>query len=367
PSGCGKSTLVRLLSKSMPFELIEWKYPSTDYDLDNYVNIMNQFQHFLNLSIRRDTMQQYQKKSKMKVIFVDDIPDITTPQVKRDFHSILSNCLNTPIRFLLVLVISGAWMESSHKRTYDTKLNNLIDITPQEFEYDKRVKHIKLKPVNKTCMTKALNRVIHGQDIYMSKDQLNDLIETSDGDLRSAINNLQFYAKRNQHYTKRRKTFDQKIGPLDLFHAVGKVLYAKRHADHTLQSKPEHILNKLPMDPDLFSTYLHQNCLVFFEDIDSVAKSFDYLSLADTIRSSLDWQDGQASLYRSLVTMHGLMERPTRTTSNRFYAMQKPDMFDAQLAMRQKKSQDYYREWMASVELKTNLMTCMVMDLIWLY
>jgi cell cycle checkpoint protein len=32
PSGSGKSTLIRLLSKTMQLELIEWKNPTNEYD-----------------------------------------------------------------------------------------------------------------------------------------------------------------------------------------------------------------------------------------------------------------------------------------------------------------------------------------------
>jgi ABC-type nitrate/sulfonate/bicarbonate transport system ATPase subunit len=32
PSGCGKSTLIRLLSKTMQLELVEWKNPTNEYD-----------------------------------------------------------------------------------------------------------------------------------------------------------------------------------------------------------------------------------------------------------------------------------------------------------------------------------------------
>lgn len=36
PTGSGKSTLIRLLSRTMNIELIEWENPVNEYDPDNY-------------------------------------------------------------------------------------------------------------------------------------------------------------------------------------------------------------------------------------------------------------------------------------------------------------------------------------------
>jgi hypothetical protein len=82
--------------------------------------------------------------SKPKLIFVDDIPDLTTLEVKNQFHTSLRSCLNMPAAFLLVFVVSNAYMESTYQRgSYDGKLNNMIDIMPRDLEDDQRVRHIK--------------------------------------------------------------------------------------------------------------------------------------------------------------------------------------------------------------------------------
>lgn len=103
---------------------------------------MTLFTQFLNSSIRRDTMQNHTKK---KLVFVDDIPDITTEDVKQRFHACLKSCLESSISFLLVLVISNAWMERSSRfnTSFGEKLNRVTDIIPKSLEDDKRVRHIK--------------------------------------------------------------------------------------------------------------------------------------------------------------------------------------------------------------------------------
>ncbi|KAI7902025.1 Rad17 cell cycle checkpoint protein-domain-containing protein [Cokeromyces recurvatus] len=361
PTGCGKSTLIRVLEKTMPLELVEWINPINEYDQHNYVNTMTLFRQFLTSSIRRSIMQK-EKQDMKKVIFIDDIPDLTTDEVKRTFHASLKSSVESSIPCLIILVVSDVWMESTFsRRNYDDKLNNTIDIIPRDLEDDKRVKQIRFKPVTTTNMKKILKKIMSNEQTRLSDSQLVDLIEKSEGDIRAAINNLQFYATPNSNLLGKGqkkakissvKAFDERTGPLDLFHAVGKVLYAKRNKDDSFESKPEHILNKIPVDNDLFINYLHQNCLNFFEDIESCSRSLEYISDADVIRSNYDWQENMPSTYRNLVTMTGIMIKPKTTCSYNFYSFSKPKLVDVQNALLKYKNEHYYQEVLQSATLR---------------
>lgn len=207
---------------------------------------------------------------------------------------------------------------------------------------------------------------MNSEHATLPKNQLQDILDQSDGDIRAAINNVQFYAIRSLYPSSKRKSsssrqsnvvpFDEKIGPLDLFHAVGKVLYAKRNPDGTLESKPEHILNKIPVDNDIFISFLHQNSLYFFDDIESCAKSMDYLSVADTIRSHVDWQENTSSSYRNLVTMHGIMSKPPRSSASRYFSMQKPYVYDIRSTIRRQQSENYHQQLLQSVKYRCDMM-----------
>ncbi|CAO0797710.1 unnamed protein product [Mucor circinelloides] len=354
--GIGKSTLVRLLCKSMDYDILEWTNPSNDYDpTSTHTHTMTLFGRFLSSCIL--------KGSRRQIIFVDDMPDITTEEVKRHLHSILKHIVYSPAKFLLIMVVTDAWMESSSVsyKNYDSKLNRSIDIIPAELNTDSRVRQIKFNPVAKTNMNKALKRILSQEHVVVPKEHLDEIIEKSDGDLRAAINNLQFDSI---HSRKARKTpskkkstdkppFDDKTGPLTLFHALGKVLYAKRNPNGTYESKPEHILAKLPVDNDTFITYLHQNYSEFFEDMDSCTKLLNYLSDADTIHSQHDWQDTHASIYRGLVSVNGIMINPPRgKTTYRQQLFDKPKFYEAQLNTNQQKLENYRKDFMASVQCR---------------
>ncbi|KAL9548638.1 hypothetical protein MBANPS3_005593 [Mucor bainieri] len=351
-SGIGKSTLVRLLCKSMNYDILEWINPSNDYDpTELHTHTMTLFSEFLKSSILRGPRRQ--------IILVDDMPDITTEQIKRQLHSILKHIVCSPANFLLIMVATDAWMESLSYKDYDSKLNRSIDIIPTELNADLRVKHIKFNPVNKTNMNKVLKNILSQEHAHVSKDYLAEIIEKSDGDVRAAINALQFdtiHSRKarkvpNKTNPENKAPFDDKTGPLTLFHAVGKVLYAKRNPDGTYESKPEHILEKSPVDNDTLITYLHQNYSEFFDDIGSCTTLLNYLSDADTIRSQYDWQDAHASIYRGLVSVNGIMINPPRErTTYRQQAFDKPRFFEAQLATQRQKLENYHKDFMASVQ-----------------
>lgn len=135
-SGIGKSTLVRLLCKSMDYDILEWTNPSNDYDpTTSHTHTMTLFGRFLSSSILRGSQRQ--------IIFVDDMPDITTEDIKRQLHSMLKHIVYSPAKFLLIMVATDAWMESLSFKDYDSKLNRSIDIIPAELNTDLRVRHIK--------------------------------------------------------------------------------------------------------------------------------------------------------------------------------------------------------------------------------
>ncbi|KAI8640735.1 Rad17 cell cycle checkpoint protein-domain-containing protein [Parasitella parasitica] len=356
-SGIGKSTLARLLCKSMDYDIVEWTNPVNDYDsTETHVHTMTLFSQFLSSAILKGSQQQ--------IIFLDDMPDITTEGIKQQLHSLLKNIVYSSAKFLLIIIVTDAWMESSSSSftNYDSKLNRHIDILPTELNSDLRVRQIKFNPVTRANMTKALKSILAQEGVTVQKETFDESIEKSDGDLRAAINNMQFSSlhtliSKNKLPAKKNSTekarFDDKLGPLTLFHALGKVLYAKRNPNGTYESEPEHILAKLPVDNDMFISYLHQNYSEFFDDMDSCTRLLEYMSDADTIRSQLDWQDTHASIYRGLVSIRGVMINPPRKSiTYRKQPFEKPRFYQAQLETRQHKLEKTYSEFMASVHCR---------------
>jgi cell cycle checkpoint protein len=83
---------------------------------------------------------------------------------------------------------------------------------------------------------------------------------------------------------------------LDLFHAIGKVLYCKRTDEPEQQPLPPHmikrtrnelvidpeeLLDKIPSSPDSFAAFLHQNYPDFYSNIKDLSQAAENLSIAD--------------------------------------------------------------------------------------
>uniref|UniRef100_A0A2K6G9Y1 RAD17 checkpoint clamp loader component n=1 Tax=Propithecus coquereli TaxID=379532 RepID=A0A2K6G9Y1_PROCO len=166
------------------------------------------------------------------------------------------------------------------------------------------------------------------------KTSLELLCQGCSGDIRSAINSLQFSSSKGENNfwprkkgvslkseaalskSKRSKKPDrvfehqevQAIGGKDvslfLFRALGKILYCKRaslteldspqlpshlseYERDTLLVQPEEVVEMSHVPGELFNLYLHQNYIDFFMDIDDLVRASEFLSFADIL--SGDW------------------------------------------------------------------------------
>ena len=154
------------------------------------------------------------------------------------------------------------------------------------------------------------------------KIALTSLATSSNGDIRSAINSFQIGCATKQY---RKQVFEgstslqsskkkpknlppKKTGSnlaviggknvnLDLFHAIGKVLYCKRTEEmesrekkvlsqtdkrrYKLEIDPEELLENIPMSAHSFTAFLHQSYADFFTNIKDLANAAENLSICD--------------------------------------------------------------------------------------
>ncbi|CEG82481.1 hypothetical protein RMATCC62417_16548 [Rhizopus microsporus] len=298
---------------------------------------MERFRQFLHQSIHQSTFdEQYNKK----IILVDDMPDLTTNSVKSQFHSILQTCLNSPVPFLIVFIVSDVWLSTeSVQKSYDTRLVSIRDLIPPGLSIDQRLQTIEFLPITKPAIKKVLSKTALKANVQIGKDRLDELSELSNGDIRAAINMLQFYSTSkdtDKHSGIKRKRDDdaslfcRTAGSLSLFHAVGKVLYAKRDFNGYYESKPEDILGRLPVDNDLFISYLHENCPMFLDDSEACAEALESLCEADLMRSKDDWQNDILSACRCLISMHGIMITRKEKVGGNLRPLNKPSFSEVQ-------------------------------------
>lgn len=110
-------------------------FPSIDYE-----PTMVKFSHFLKRSIESISLNSSDSQQhKPKIILLDDLPDLTTSNIKYEFQSILKSYIESSYKFLLVIIISDAQMSTSSNRfrgysQAETQLINVSDVLSQDIK-----------------------------------------------------------------------------------------------------------------------------------------------------------------------------------------------------------------------------------------
>ncbi|ERE82176.1 cell cycle checkpoint protein RAD17 [Cricetulus griseus] len=347
PPGCGKTTTIKILSKEHGIQVQEWVNPVLpDFQKDEYKELLNLeskvyivpyqsqiavFNDFLLRATKYNKLQMLgdDLTTDRKIILVEDLPN----QFYRDSHA-LHEVLRKYVqigRCPLVFIISDSVSGDSNQRL----------LFPKKIQEECSIANISFNPVAPTIMMKFLNRIMTieaskngGRVVVPDKMSLELLCQGCSGDIRSAINSLQFSSSKGESslWSKKKRTSlksdaerskskprkkhnnalenqeIQAIGGKDaslfLFRALGKILYSKRaplteldyaplpahlseHERDMLLVQPEEIVEMSHMPGDFFNLYLHQNYVDFFMEVDDLVRASEFLSFADVLGG--DW------------------------------------------------------------------------------
>ncbi|KAM6187433.1 cell cycle checkpoint protein RAD17 isoform 2-T2 [Sarcoramphus papa] len=275
PPGCGKTATIQILAKDLGAQVQEWTNPiSLDFTKEDLRNMFGHdsnfhtfpsqaqaalFQDFLLRANKYNKLQMLGESSEndKKLILIEDIPN----QFYRDpssLHEILRRFVRTS-RCPLVFIISDNFSGDSNQRL----------LFPTEILEELCISSISFKPVAPTNMMKVLNRIAateasmnREKNYAFDRTSLELLCRGCSGDIRSAINSLQFSSMKDcsleKEFWSRKKRGStlkceaaavskvgkksksetsedqeiQAIGGKDasifLFHALGKIIYCKR-------------------------------------------------------------------------------------------------------------------------------------------
>ncbi|EGG00160.1 uncharacterized protein MELLADRAFT_93839 [Melampsora larici-populina 98AG31] len=327
-----------------------------------------------------------------KLLLVDELPNLHHDQTLSAFCEALKLHLNSTRSSTppLVVIISDTTVRPGEEGA-DNVLSNQAQFGQRGGRFNSEEKgmsvrslisqdilehpscsFIKLNSVNKTMMKKMLNRVLEIEEEgvvgipkrkKLGLKELDEIIGISNGDIRSAFNNLQFMVqlpglgKPYGSSSSKFKVLDQDDGlknrgkkvesllgsresSLVLFHGLGKVLYNKRMGwgDDPVEdlkdkrfrpTKPEDVPDFLHefsrrqlktdiealysengMSLDYFMGYLFQNYLGFVNEIEEVEVLMEYMSFSNSeINLSFDnWNQKPISLfYQFHITIRGIL------------------------------------------------------------
>ncbi|KAI8802346.1 Rad17 cell cycle checkpoint protein-domain-containing protein [Cladochytrium replicatum] len=437
PSGAGKSAVVRMLSRELDFEILEWINPvnpsrrkAPEFASQEYItttSLSQKFQDFLFQASKAPTLQflgteptpstinsngSPDTDSKRKIVLIEDLPNATQSNMREACHAAVRRYASSsrtafPLVFIVTDIIAGdgrrggggssslRWRAGGSGGGDETV--SIKSLIPDDVLNSQCCSKINFNPVAETYLLKALNRIADiefrvpaRRALRPQPEYLRAVARSSGGDLRCAINAMQFLSLKRTHQAAppslmqpagKAKRGSKKEGPLPqldyvggkehsllLFHALGKVLYNKRedadnfcpksldlqiyqrpterftYPDHMklferapMKIDPEFVIESSHNDPATFVLFLQQNYPRFFTSIDDILSASTYFSDADVLfgswehQSVLDVYGGSVAARATMFTQSP--DAPPRPKSLR--VVHKPEWFASNRAAKE--------------------------------
>ncbi|KAF7731212.1 Cell cycle checkpoint protein rad17 [Apophysomyces ossiformis] len=319
PAGSGKSAVIRTLAKVGDYELVEWTNAVRDDSGDSsYESNMSKFEDFLLRSTRMPTFTIDSEGPRKKIILLDDLPDITTNDTKSHFQTLLKSCLTDDfsIPFLIVLVSTDVSTETglSRNRGREVFVSSIYDIIPREVLCSPECGWVEFNPATKAKIVKMLRHIASIESTRpgkarLSADRISAIADSSHGDIRCAINTLQF----------------------ELFDPGLRVPQKRKRESSVNTRKPGWAFGVTArVECNIFLPYLHENCLKFCDNIRDYTQFLENLGVGDHIASIGNWQDDVRLEYQSLISMRGIMCTEPMPASGKMIELNKPAFWCSQ-------------------------------------
>ncbi|RKP05095.1 Rad17 cell cycle checkpoint protein-domain-containing protein [Thamnocephalis sphaerospora] len=369
PSGSGRTATIRALARELNVEVQEWINPAhtaamtPGYNAD-YVPVMRRFAEFmasadkytpLDLSGTTDLLAPAASAASAchatrSVLLVEDMPSIAgntaLQTLERVLHRFLCGLTHRPAVLILPDVAIRRQADEVVEDRWGRDTSNLSRSSmPPSIMAHRQCREIRFNPVAPTLLLKALRYIldregIHARALRPCAEDLDAVVAASDGDVRAAVNLLQFrIAGTRAALPSGAATLaataavSQREDALSLFHGLGKILYNKRGdgassaiaplTDGTRpRSRPksrqrrldlpagranvERVLGSISLDRELFTMYLHENYVGFCSQIESCAETAAYLSIADQMSGSWELRP-QMAPYAAILSARGYM------------------------------------------------------------
>ncbi|GIY51425.1 cell cycle checkpoint protein RAD17 [Caerostris darwini] len=358
PPGVGKTATIKTICKYLNAELFIWSNIQQEKQWKanvDFISYREDFRENENQTVAFSRFLLHSTKYSLfsndkKVVLVEEFPNAFLRKPD-DFHLIIRKfSLNG--NYPAVFIISdNAKGESAENRLF-----------PKDLQTTLRIANINFNPVAPTMLMKILNGInnsskLQSSCIKLSKAQLESIASDSKGDIRNAINTMQFLCmtqsakpkfsqKKDTSKTKESEECALKRdSSLFLFHALGKILYCKRDPSlksekdimpemmkslerDPLISNPEEVYEKTSISAEAFTLFLQENYLSFIEDSNIVSESSAWFSEADLFSS---YWNGQETLsdYAVSLSSRGLMfNMVSCSSSRRWKPLHKPQYYE---------------------------------------
>lgn len=296
--GIGKSATVHCVATELGLEVHEWSesyYSTSDPSSSiNQLSPLNGFEQFMqqvgtgfqSLQLKIASSQK-NKNKKLKtngaIILLDELPNLHGPDAEARFREILTaHIQQTTLPTVLI------FSDTAEGKARPDDLERMID---SKTLYSPACKIMQIHPPTKPKFAKIVQRIATAERNQVSPSYVEELYFRCGGDLRFAISTLQYEiiggisatqssAKLNVGHSGLRDT------KLSSFHALGKLLYAKRKNGvsgrncqrQPLEFDPESVVEQSDMEVSGVLHFLEYHCVEFFTDSGELATALGHFS-----------------------------------------------------------------------------------------
>ncbi|KAJ3164878.1 Cell cycle checkpoint protein rad17 [Irineochytrium annulatum] len=321
-----------------------------------------------------------------KIIIIEDLPNVSNVHTRSAFQTCLRDYINSPRSLYPVVIILTDTPTSSDKSWVNN--SNELPITfrtlvPEELVSSGACTKISFNSIGVVFLGRFLNKFAErlGVSKLVTKAQVEEIARQSGGDIRCALNALQFFSLGLNRFppvptkSKRRKKGEAAVSQasfpisldyiggrevnLNVFHALGKILQSKRigtseasdifpgkpadtvtvkstvdlpasmkrHHRPPAKSNPEHVYDACDLDAGAFSMYLFENYPSHLTDIEECVTASHYMAISDTVMGP--WEKRSIiSSYATSIASRGIMFSRVRPAPPlKFGSLKVPGLF----------------------------------------
>uniref|UniRef100_A0AAF5PV98 Cell cycle checkpoint protein RAD17 n=2 Tax=Wuchereria bancrofti TaxID=6293 RepID=A0AAF5PV98_WUCBA len=314
PTGSGKTTAVKMLCRELKLELIEWNC-SESYDVfydpegeeivyeENQASYIfyvveltaNKFVRKFTEFLKSSDRGSIEKSVSQKVILVEQLPNVfyQDPSI---LHATLRKTIkNTVCMYIFIMSDVNSCWYLSPKRILPANIRCQLGFDELSFNASATV-----------FLSKALRRIALLLNVNASPSQIKKIAENSNGDIRTAIHNLQLCIDGRREFNEICPLHSSTL--VDPYHSLGKLLYAKRcdkadsdwkkaegklkielrkiySRDFPPKDDVSEVLDKSGMNADKLVMFLHEHELNFAPSLSSYLDILNNISLFDSALS----------------------------------------------------------------------------------
>jgi replication factor C large subunit len=250
PPGVGKTLLVEVSAKQFNLELIEIN--AGDISSGEVVR-----------KIALGTSKEKSFENKMKIILIDELDSIEGSKLNQSLPYILE-LINESL-CPVVLIANDGWK-------------------PELWQIRNVAYMIEMKKLNTKQIMGYLEKICKEEKLEYEEAALKIIAERSEGDMRSAILDLQLVSIFKRVGVKEANLLAPKDRQLDVFSVVRKIIYA------TTFFSAKSAADEFPYDPETLMLWINENIPRFYTNPLDLATAYDRLSQADIFKNIAEKQ-----------------------------------------------------------------------------